>query len=308
MLVTDLAGRVPDEDPLGLFVDNTRLLSRLEVTVNDKAPRSISASPVGGDGFLAYDELVEADGVPEKAVYLETVRFIGDGMRTILRLSSFAADAVTGELAIHLAADFADAQEAEQRKRQQTAEVETAWDGAAGELTFRYLHPQLDRGVNKDNAERSPAAARRRRRPTDFPGTRASWLGGSGAGRRADRRREADGLHAAPRVRRAGGAARAVAWSLARRCHASAARNATVVRAWETATRDLASLPYGLADGPAMPSAGLPLYLQFFGRDALTIGWQALMATRRPLHDSLDANAAWRGRRIDDWLDEGRER
>ncbi|MGH2385433.1 MAG: amylo-alpha-1,6-glucosidase [Candidatus Limnocylindria bacterium] len=80
--------------------------------------------------------------------------------------------------------------------------------------------------------------------------------------------------------------------------------NALVTKAWETATQDLATLPYGLADGPATPIAGLPLYLQFFGRDSLTIGWQALMATHRFLHDSLRANAAWRGRRIDDWLDE----
>jgi glycogen debranching enzyme len=80
--------------------------------------------------------------------------------------------------------------------------------------------------------------------------------------------------------------------------------NPLVSRAWETATRDLASLPYGLPDGPAMPSAGLPLYLQFFGRDALTIGWQSLLATPRLLLDSLRANAAWRGTRIDDWLDE----
>jgi glycogen debranching enzyme len=80
--------------------------------------------------------------------------------------------------------------------------------------------------------------------------------------------------------------------------------NPAVSRAWETAIGDLASLPYGLAEGPATPIAGLPLYLQFFGRDSLTIGWQAVMATPVLLHDALTANAAWRGRRIDDWLDE----
>ncbi|MGH2417585.1 MAG: amylo-alpha-1,6-glucosidase, partial [Candidatus Limnocylindria bacterium] len=72
----------------------------------------------------------------------------------------------------------------------------------------------------------------------------------------------------------------------------------------ETAVRDLASLPYGLPDAPATPIAGLPIYLQFFGRDTLTIGWQALMATPRLIRDALIANAARRGRRIDDWLDE----
>jgi glycogen debranching enzyme len=60
----------------------------------------------------------------------------------------------------------------------------------------------------------------------------------------------------------------------------------------------------GLDDGPAAPIAGLPLYQQFFGRDTLTIGWQAALAMKAPLRDALRANAAWQGRRIDDWLDE----
>jgi hypothetical protein len=80
--------------------------------------------------------------------------------------------------------------------------------------------------------------------------------------------------------------------------------NGTVAKAWETATRDLATLPYGLPNGPATAIAGLPLYLQFFGRDSLTIGWQSLMATPTLLRDALRTNAAWQGTRIDDWLDE----
>jgi glycogen debranching enzyme len=80
--------------------------------------------------------------------------------------------------------------------------------------------------------------------------------------------------------------------------------NETVSRAWRTAVDDLASLPLGLEGAPAVPVAGLPLYQQFFGRDSLTISWQALMATKRLMRDSLLANAAWQGTRIDDFLDE----
>jgi len=65
-----------------------------------------------------------------------------------------------------------------------------------------------------------------------------------------------------------------------------------------------ATLPYGLPDAPAAPIAGLPPYLQFFGRDTLTIGWQSLMATPALVRDALRANANRQGTRIDDWLDE----
>jgi glycogen debranching enzyme len=80
--------------------------------------------------------------------------------------------------------------------------------------------------------------------------------------------------------------------------------NPTVARAWRTACEDLASLALGAAEGPAAPIAGLPLYLQFFGRATLTIGWQALLATPTPLRDALRVNAALQGTRIDDWMDE----
>jgi glycogen debranching enzyme len=304
VLITDLTGRVGEQDPLGLYVDNLRVLSRLEVSIGDEPTRPISASPVGGDAFLAYEELPESDGVPKASVYLETARFVGDGMRTVLRVSSFAPMAVACELAIHVAADFADSQEAEQRSRQQNADVETEWDEAARELIFRYRHPQLDRGVAV-RVERSPQGPQWRlgalRLSVEIPPRGSTEL-------ELAVEPIVDGHRIACTTRRSFGAMAAplerIRADLTDEMPRLTSSNATVTKAWETATRDLASLPYGLAEGPAMPSAGLPLYLQFFGRDSLTIGWQALMATPRLLQDSLAANAAWRGRRIDDWLDE----
>jgi glycogen debranching enzyme len=304
VLVTDLSGRVGEEDPLGLYVDNLRVLSRLEVSVDASSPRPISATPVGGDAFLSYEQLPEIEGLAEPPIYLETARFIGDGMRTILRLSSFAIVEARFELGIHLAADFADSQEAEQGDRQQNAEVETTWDEASREVCISYLHPQLDRGV-AIRVERSPAPLEWRdaalRLQVTLPPRGSAELELAVEpivdGRRVTcTARRSFRQQAAPLER--------IRADLAHEMPRLTSTNATAVKAWETATRDLASLPYGLAEGPATPSAGLPLYLQFFGRDSLTIGWQALMATPVLLRDSLHANAAWRGRRIDDWLDE----
>jgi glycogen debranching enzyme len=304
VLVTDLDGRIGEEDPLGLYVDNTRVLSRFEVIVNGKKPRPISASPVGGDAFLAYEEVPEAEGIPREAVYLETARFVGDGMRTVLRLRSFAAKPAHVELVLHVAADFADSQEAEERERQQTAEVTTDWDAGAGEVRLAYRHPQLDRGV-AIRVERSPEPAQWSSGALRF---RLDLAPRGSAELELAVEPIVDGTRQPCTPRRSFGQLASplerVRADLADEMPRLVSSNATVVKAWETATRDLASLPYGLEEGPATPSAGLPLYLQFFGRDSLTIGWQALMATPTLLRDSLHANAAWRGTRIDNWLDE----
>jgi len=80
--------------------------------------------------------------------------------------------------------------------------------------------------------------------------------------------------------------------------------NHVVARAWDTATRDLATLPLGDAAGPAAAIAGIPLYQQLFGRDTLTTAWQALGAMPAMMRDALNVNAAHVGTKVDDWFDE----
>ncbi|MDP9347151.1 MAG: hypothetical protein M3P44_15850 [Actinomycetota bacterium] len=304
VLITDLAGRITDTDPVGLYVDNTRVLSRLEIRADAKALRAVSASPVGGDAYLSYEELPESDGIPPESVYLETAHFVGEGMRTILRLRSYAADAVHFELTVAPAADFADSEEAERGQRQQDAATEDTWDEAARELHLRYCHPDLDLGTIIRVA-RAPADVEWHDGLLSCP-VNLNPHGSAELELTTEPILRGERISCTPRT--SFGAATApleqVRRELARDMPRLTSSNALVTNAWETATQDLATLPYGLPDGPATPIAGLPLYLQFFGRDSLTIGWQALMATPSFLRDSLRANAAWRGRRIDDWLDE----
>ena len=320
MLVTDLQGRFDDADAkTGLFVDNTRVVSCEELTVDGQKPQPIVASPVGGDALMAYEMMAPngadpgaveagpaaAGGTAAGAMYLEITRFVGDGMRTIYRFRSHSAEPRTLEMMIRLEADFADTQEVEEGGgRKQEAEVESAWDEEATELTISYLHPHLARAV-AIRVARAPTPARVEGNSLRFVIDLAARavheieiaIEPIFDGRRwtsTPRRAFAQAVTPLERLRH----------SLATEMPRLTSTNATVGRAWETATRDLATLPYGLPEGPATPSAGLPLYLQFFGRDSLTVGWQALMATQTLLRDSLYANAAWQGTRIDDWLDE----
>src|SRR5918911_2744966 len=138
VLVTNLDGAVTGGGTEGFYAENTRLLARDELTVGGAPLRPIAASPVGGAGFLAYAEAPQGPGIPAQAVYVEIARQVDEGMRTVLRLENYSArEAARFDLGIHLAADFADIDEAKEGRRRQTAEIETAWDPACRELTFR---------------------------------------------------------------------------------------------------------------------------------------------------------------------------
>ena len=273
--------------------------------LDGRPPRTISASPVGGDAYLAYAELTEGIDVGREAVYLETSHFVGDGMRSLMRFTNYGPQPARFELGIGLAADYADSDEVERGERRQQAATDARWDAAAATLSLCYQHETLELGTDRSRGRSRAAETTWDRDHLLMP---ISSAGARDRGGRAG----IDPILAEGRVagtrRRSFAGARAPLEVLTRRLAVEMPRltssNATLVQAWDTATADLASLPFGLPDAPATPIAGLPLYLQFFGRDTLTIGWQSLMATPTLLHDALVANAAWRGTRIDDWLDE----
>ncbi len=304
ILVTNLDGAVMGSGTEGFYVENTRLLCRDHLTANGEPLTTVAASPVGGERFLAYLAAPTGPDIPEKAVSIELRRVVGEGMREEFHIANYAVrDTARVTLALHLDADFADMEETQQGERQQTAAVTTTWDGARQELCFRYDHPDLDRAVAV-RVEQSPT-------PVCFqdgaliltlelpPHTSADWHLVveplfDGTRRVMPAAACAEAPTPLSRVRQA----------LQDAAPALTTTNTMVALAWRTAIADLASLPLGLEVGPAAPSAGIPLYQQFFGRDTLTIGWQAVMAMPMMLRDALTANASFQGAEVNDWRDE----
>ncbi len=217
-------------------------------------------------------------------------------------MHSFAERPQRVEIRVELAADFADIDEADQGQRRQPGDVTEKWDSQRRELRLTYAHPDLDLAV----AIRVETAVPVGYADHTFSVALTVPPGGSATvdlvvepvfdGQRA----------AAPPARytdpddAAGRARRTLGVELAR----LRSSNLDVAAAWATAVEDLAALPLGEEPGPAAPIAGLPIYQQIFGRDTLTVSWQALLAGPTMLRDSLRLNAAHVGQRIDDWRDE----
>jgi glycogen debranching enzyme len=303
VLITDLDGEVRGSK-LGFFADNTRVLSAEWLTVNGRNLHSIAVSPTGADAALGYYEVSAGDGVAARTVIVEKTVRVLEGLAVRLKATNYAVvGSASVAFAWHLAADFADADDAEQGESDVAGidlSVETTWDTTSARLLFRSTHPEI-------NDECS----------VSFRGAQATWDGDAllfaiDLGARESHEvmlavepTVAGREHPAPSARLAASSGLAkLRGELLAEAPSLRSSNAAVERAWATAVRDLASLPLGLPEGAAAPIAGLPKYQQFFGRDTLTIGWQSLLALRTPLRDSLRANAAWQGKIIDDWLDE----
>ena len=304
LLVTNVDGVIGGREAEGFYVEDTRLLSRDELTADGVPLAPVVAGATGGNGLLAYAEAPGSPRVPKQSVYVEIARTVGEGLRTELHIENYhARETARFTLAIHLAADFADINETTSGERHQTAEVAASWDGERQELVFRYCHPRLDRAV-AIRVERSPAPVRYEDGallvPLELPPHQPVALHLTVEPIFDQRRRSApERVFAAA----ASGLDR-VRQRLRGEAPALTTTNATVAQAWRTAIDDLASLPLGLEPGPAAPIAGIPLYQRFFGRDTLTIAWQALLAMPTMLRDALRLNAAWQGTTIDDWYDE----
>ncbi|BCJ63112.1 glycogen debranching N-terminal domain-containing protein [Polymorphospora rubra] len=334
-LVTDVRGRVGGTDPQGFFADNTRVLSRERITVDGRAPTVFSTADVGAHAQMSYAVLAEAEVLPSVAAYLVVERFVGAGLRTRLRVLSYAVAPLTVELGVEVDADFADTVEAESGRRRQEAPVARSWDGR--ELLLTYGRSGLDRAVAigvhgatgvgyADSAftvrlsvpARGEAYVDLLVEPV-FDGVRRPAPPALFADPPAEPPRSCTSRPTNPanggdnrKIAEAGAGAGAEAGDGAARARTELreelsllrSTNAGVAAAWKTAVRDLAALPLGEPAGPTAPFAGLPAYQQIFGRDTLATSWQALLAGPTMLRDSLRLNAGYLGRRFDDWRDE----
>lgn len=302
VLITDVHGRIAAVDPQGFFARNTRVLSRELITVDGTEPQLFSTAKVGAHAQISYAKLVDGETLPRRGAYLVIERFLGEGLRTRLRIQSYSDVEHRFAIRVELGADFADIEEAVQAKRQQRGSVIETWDAESKRLGLEYEHPELDFAVSITVETPHPVSRSGTTLSLELPVP----AGGSTV---VDLVTEPliDGMTlAAP----AGGygepddlAARARA-ALQDELTSLTSTNTDVAVAWRAAVGDLASLPLGEQPGPAAPMAGLPFYQQIFGRDTLTASWQALLAGPTMLRDALVLNAAHIGQHIDDWHDE----
>jgi glycogen debranching enzyme len=105
--ICDDSGDIVDE-PAGFYADDTRHLSRLVLTINGTRPLLLSSGKVDYFSAAFYLRNPVTAGLPQNALLIGRERFVGDGMQDHLVVTNQTAVPISFQLALELAADFAD--------------------------------------------------------------------------------------------------------------------------------------------------------------------------------------------------------
>lgn len=339
VLATELDGTIADGRERGLFVHQTRLLSRYRYLIDGTPPQPVAVSNVEQHTWLGY-YIVAAPGVEaeedhgsgslgaasQETVELRVSRYVGEGLHEDLDITNFTQHRTSFEFAVEIDADFADQIETKSR-RLQHGELKREWRPCAGgrELVFDYTaEHQHDRQGNSGRAaihRRLAVRLEKMSSPPDHRGGRIVFRinlppGGSWHCCLSFVP-SIEGQVMEPLYHCRSFAGVANVFEERRRLFLSGATGfespacpellQVVVSALEQAKRDLASLRlYDLDRGDRKwtMAAGLPMYVALFGRDMLTTAWQAALVGPEMMEGTLPELARWQGTGTNDWRDE----
>ena len=317
LLIVSMRGECSPEHPLsGYYFREARFLRTLRLAINGERPWLCEAASIdpeslalnyvhpeikvpggGGTGQSGDEETLDEHGIPERSLDIRLSYHVNvAALDVVLTITNSARGPVHFELAWDLGADYADIQEAQAGRREQESTVDVA--AQDGYFEFAYGHDQLPyrTRVRHDGrwrlrGEQAVTALTLQPRQTEelrlqiVPVTGHDDVSEAGARDRNSMLRT--WREAFARVEVPGN--RVFEWVL------------------DNNVRDIAS--HALLDGKpdewlAM-QAGMPLYPAFFGRDAVTAGWQAgYLDGGQSLSAALTKLGRLQSDRFDDWRDE----
>jgi glycogen debranching enzyme len=342
VLATKLDGFLDGGADQGLFVHETRLVSRYRWSIEGRVLHPVSLNNVTQRSWLGYYIILAPlksqpdDRAPtasasinraaQQAVELRLSRYVGEGLHEDVDLTNFTQESVSVRLLLEIASDFADQAETHD-ERQQRGKLETEWKAGGDawewradyEARHRYDHQgdageaRLRRGVavRFDHADSEPR----------WDGKNISFditLAPHGRWHCCvDHAPIIDGKEMSPRY---GCRSFATQNNEYDRRSQMFLREATrfstresdtlahvVAGALEQGKRDLASLRlFDLDHGDRawVAAAGLPLYVALFGRDTLTTSWEAAPLGPELMLGTLPELVEWQGRDENPWRDE----
>ena len=328
VLATERDGFFDGGPGRGLFVHQTRLLSRYRPLVDGRPPKPVALSNVSQHRWLGYyvafppgEDPGERDRgsghmepVSEQTLELRVARTVGGGLREEISLANYSRQDTAFTFELDLDADFADVGETLAGERQQEGPVERQWREEERELAFEVRIERagregtavLHRGLRVRVAEAgSPPAFRDGRIAFQVElAPHESWHARLDFLPALWDLDQSEPLPLDEYERRS----RVFLEEAAVFAGPESGTLAPVVLATvERARRDLAALrlfDFDELDRAWTMAAGLPLYVSLFGRDTLTASWQGAMLGPEMMEGTLRTLARFQRRVDNDWRDE----
>jgi glycogen debranching enzyme len=338
VFATERDGQIINGADHGLFVHETRVLSRYCYLINGEPPFPVALSNVESHSWLGYYIGLPpgiAVGPPdegsgqmqqetEQTLELRVARFVGDGVHEDIDLTNYSDQPTAFQFAIDLDADFADLDETK-RPRRQRGELVRRWSDEDYELAFDYRAAhhyrnqseqgtaRIHRGITLKftNCTTLPRQDERRIVFQVELAPRQSWHAC------VEMRVLIDGTWLEPLYHCGSFHVTHNERDERRRLFLDDATGfaslesdtlaPVVVGALEQARRDLLGLRLYDLDRDERTwtmAAGLPIYIALFGRDTLTASWEASLVSADMMRGTLAELAKWQGTEINDWRDE----
>ena len=342
VLATDRDGFLSGAPDTGLIVHETRLLSRCRfriegaplfpVTLSNTSQRAWLGYYIAPAGFAAQMKYAAPTTdasiyvAAQEAIELKLSRVVGEGMHEDVDLINFTQQPQRLRLVLDLESDFADQNETHSNRRQ-NGRTASEWIERGEISELRTLYEATHRF---EHSSESGKARIRRGLAVRFSNAR------SAPERHGDaikfdvelpphgswhccidyipiiEEQELFPQYSCPFTPHAQGEhERKMQAFLDEAPTFSSRESATlspvVIGALEQGKRDLASLRlYDLDKGENawLTAAGVPLYVALFGRDTLTVAWEAAPLTTDIMRGTLAVLAEWQGKEDNDWRDE----
>ncbi len=341
VLSTNLNGFILPDTARGLFVHQTRMLSQYRWLIEDTEPLPVALSNIEQHSWLGYyiqsphslsrgkhdRGSGEMANVSERSLELRLSRSLGFGLHEDVDLTNFTQRPLAFRLSLKVDADFADQIETVS-KRKQFGELKRSWQRNQQqnwELFFDYVarHHYEHQGDVGDPSLHRSIAIEIANCPSEpqWSGTAISFdislkpMQSWHACIRMHPHVEdepAFPLYDCYAFQPTGNfldTTRTAFLNDSTQFSSPGSQTLTtvVVGALEQAKHDLAALRlHDLDRGERawVPAAGIPIYIALFGRDTLTVAWEAAMLSTQMAQGTLPVLAELQGKVVDDWRDE----
>jgi glycogen debranching enzyme len=293
--ISDRGGDIMPGHPQGLFVRDTRVLSRWELTVDGQEPQPLAAEP--GEPYAAtfLGRVPPRAGKADSTLLVVRRRYVGDGMREDITIRNTAARTVRCTLELGVDGDFADLFEVKGRSKPRASVSVHAADSAL-EISSGRRDRRQAVVIDGDGA------------PSVTDGTLTWRLTIAGHTERTVSIEVVPVIDGEPmtlryprgqKVKTAVPAKRLRKWR--RRGPQVRTADSNLAAVLDRSVEDLGALRIFDPEHPRRPvvAAGAPWFMALFGRDSLLTAWMLLPWDASLAAGTLQTLASWQGTEVD---------